>query len=80
MKRKKKLTERERKIIQKYYGKEGYAIKKRLPGRSQALIRYTALMMGLSSPNDYERALWSKEELDLAVGGTYGNQRHIQTL
>lgn len=63
MKRKKKLTEREREIIQKYYEKEGYKIKKRLPGRSQVIIRSTALSMGLSSPKDYERPLWAEEEI-----------------
>lgn len=59
------FTEKEKQIMIKYYKKEGYLIEKRLPKRSRESIRLAAISLGLYSPNEYENAPWSSEEITL---------------
>ena len=41
------FTEKEKKIMMKYYEKEGYQIEKRLKNRSRDAIRMAAISLGL---------------------------------
>lgn len=59
------FTEKEKKIMMKYYEKEGYQIEKRLKNRSRDAIRMAAISLGLHSPNEYEDAPWSDEEINI---------------
>ena len=57
------FTEKEKEIMLKHYEREGYFIEKRLPKRDREAIRLAAISLGLYSPNEYEDAPWSVDEV-----------------